>query len=120
MGNVPQHRASGVWVKIAASVLSVVLIAGWIDLSLGVVSLSFYIMWAIVATITVAVCVFIGQINRGPQAMLFWTACLLVSLMLCGFSILAFASIGLLTAPIGIVLVAFSSVSLVAGLHSRR
>ena len=107
--------------RIAASVLPVVLIAGWLSLrSSDDRLLLFSATWGVVTLVAVGICVLLGRAAGTSGATPLWIACLLVSALLAGFSALTILGIGMLIAPLAIVLLTFSLVNLVADFRQQR
>ena len=101
--------------RIALSVLPVVLIAVWLNLiSDDSFNLPINAIWAIVTFIGVGICVLLGRAAGASNATLLWISCLLASLLLAGFCALAILGIGMVIAPLAIVLITFSLVNLTA------
>ena len=103
--------------KIALSVLPVVLIAGWLNLISSVEIQALLLsnaIWAIVTLIAVGICMLLGRAAGASNATPLWITCLLVSLLIAGFCALTILSIGMIIAPLAIVLLTFSLVNLAA------
>ena len=99
-------------IRIAVSALPVVLIVGWLSLTQGWVALQLGAIWAIVTLIAVGICVLLGRAAGASNATPLWITCLLASLLLAGFCALTLLSIGMLVAPLAIVLLTFSLLNL--------
>ena len=109
--------------RIALSVLPVVLIAGWLNLTSGAKVQTLLLssaIWAPVTLVAVGICVLLGRAAGTSGATPLWITCLLASLLLAGFCALTILSIGMLIAPLAIVLLAFSLLNLAANFRSRR
>ena len=108
-------------IRIALSVLPVVLIAGSLNLASGY---SFYLptnaIWVIVTLIAVGICVLLGRAAGASNATPLWITCLLASILLAGFCALTILSIGMLIAPLAIVLLTFSLLNLAANYRYRH
>ena len=105
--------------RIAFSVLPVVLTVGWLnsrarDMELLELLLGNAI-WAVVTLIAVGICVLLGRTAGASNATPLWIVGLLTSLLLAGFCLLTILSIGMLIFPLAMVLLAFSLVNLAAG-----
>ena len=105
--------------RIAFSVLPVVLIVGWLNLVAGGGGISDLLLgnaiWGLVTLIAVGICVLLGRTAGASNATPLWIVCLLMSLLLAGFCYLTLLSIGILIFPLAMVLLAFSLVNLAAG-----
>ena len=107
--------------RIALSVLPVVLIAGWLNLaSDDSFNLPINAIWAAVTLIAVGICVLLGRVAGASSATALWITCLLASILLAGFCALTILSIGVLMAPLAIVLLTFSLINLAADFRHRR
>ena len=108
--------------KVAVSVLPVVLIAGWLNLAVS--GDSFYLrthaIWAAVTLIAVGICVLLGRAAGESRATSLWIICLLASTLLAGLCALLILSIGVLIAPLPIVLLTFSLLNLAADFRLRH
>lgn len=101
--------------RIALSVLPVVLIVGWLNLASGdSLYLPTNVIWAIITLIAVGICVLLGRAAGASNATPLWITCLLASVLLAGFCALTILSIGMLIAPLAIVLLTFSLLNLAA------
>ena len=108
-------------IRIAVSVLPVVLIAGWLNLASGdSFNLPINAIWAIVILIAVGICVLLGRAAGTSNATPLWITCILASLLLAGFCALTILGIGVLIAPLVIVLLTFSLVNLAAEFRLRH
>ena len=86
--------------RVALSVLPVVLIAVWLNLiSDDSFNLPINAIWAIVTLIAVGICVLLGRAAGASNATLLWITCLLASILLAGFCALTILGIGVLIAP---------------------
>ena len=99
-------------IRIALSVLPVVLIVGWLSLTKGWVALQLGALWAIVTLIAVGICVLLGRAAGASRATPLWITCLVASILLAGFCALTILSIGMLIAPLAIVPLTFSLINL--------
>ena len=106
--------------RIALSVLPVVLIAGWLSLTQGWDGLLLSGVWAAVTLVAVGICVLLGRTAGASNATLLWISCLLASLLLAGFCALAILGIGAVIAPLAIVLITFSLVNLATDFRHRH
>ena len=109
-------------IKIALSVLPVVLLAGWLNLISGAEVQALLLsnaIWAVVTLIAVGICVLLGRAAGASNATPLWITCLLAALLLAGFCALTILSIGMLIAPLAVVLLTFSMVNFVADFHLR-
>ncbi len=106
-------------IRITLSVLPVVLIVGWLSLRQGWEALQLGAIWAIVTFIAVGICLLLGRVARTSNATPLWITCLVASILLAGFSALTILSIGMLIAPLAIVLLTFSLLNLAADFRSR-
>ena len=105
--------------RIALSVLPVVLTVGWLnsrarDMELLELLLGNAI-WAAVTLVAVGACALIWRAAAVSNATRIWIVCLLASLLLGGFCYLTLLSIGILIFPLAMVLLTFSLVNLAAG-----
>lgn len=110
-------------IRIALSVLPVVLIAGWLNLTSGADVRDLLLsnaIWAIVTLIAVGICVLLGRAAGASNATPLWITCLLASLLLAGFCALTILSIGMLIAPLALVLVTFSLFNLATNFRHRH
>ncbi len=108
--------------RIALSVLPVVLIAVWLNLTSGAkvqTLLLISAIWAPVTLVAVGVCVLLGRVAGASDATPLWITCLLAFLLLAGFCALTILSIGMLIAPMAVVLLTFSLLNLAADFRSR-
>ena len=105
--------------RIAFSVLPVVLIVGWFNLMAGAGGISDLLLgnaiWGVVTLIAVGICVLLGRTAGASNATPLWIVGLLTSLLLAGFCLLTILSIGMLIFPLPMVLLTFSLVNLAAG-----
>lgn len=76
-----------------------------------------FFLWLTMGGLAFAI-VQLGLVAAIYKAKTRWIAFLLISVLLLGFSAIAFASFGMLTAPIGLILLGLSVVKLYQ--HSRR
>ena len=109
--------------RIALSVLPVVLIAVWLNLTSGAKVQTFLLIsaiWAPVTLVAVGICVLLGRAAGASNATPLWITCLLASLILAGFCALTILSIGMLIAPLAVVLLTFSLVNLAADFRLRH
>ena len=106
--------------RIALSVLPIVLIAGWLSLTQGWDGLLLSGVWAAVTLVAVGICALLGRAAGVSNATPLWITCLLASILLVGFSALTILGIGMLIAPLAIVLLTFSLVNIVAEFRHRR
>ncbi len=106
--------------RISLSVLPVVLVVGWLSLTQGWDGLLLSGVWAVVILIAVGVCALLGRAAGASNATPLWIVCLLASVLLVGFSALTILGIGMLIAPLAIVLLTFSLVNLAADFRYRR
>ena len=109
--------------KIALSILPVVLIAGWLNLTSGAEVQDLLLsnaIWAIVTLIAVGICLLLRRAAGASTATPLWTTCLLVSLLIAGLCALTILSIGMIIAPLAIVLLTFSLVNLAADFRYRH
>ena len=109
--------------KIALSVLPVVLIAGWLNLISSAEVQDLLLsnaIWAIVTLIAVGICMLLGRAAGASNATPLWITCLLVSLLIAGFCALTILSIGMIIAPLAIVLLTFLLVNLAADFRFRN
>ena len=106
--------------RIALSVLPVVLIVGWLSLTQGWDGLLLSGVWAAVTLVAVGICALLGRAAGVSHSTPLWITCLLASILLVGFCALTILSIGILIAPLAIVLLTFSLVSLAADFRFRR
>ena len=109
-------------IRVALSVLPVVLIAGWLNIAASGDSL--YLLtnaiWAIVTLIAVGICILLGGVAGAYSATPLWITCLLASILLAGFCALTILGIGALIAPLPIVLIMFSLLNLAADFRHRH
>jgi len=108
--------------RIALSALPVVLIAGWLNLNSSAEVQGLLLsnaIWAIVTLIAVGICVLLGRAADASNATPLWITCLLGSILLVGFCALTILSIGMLIAPLAIVLLTFSLINLAADFWTR-
>ena len=112
----------GMSFRIALSVLPVLLIVGWLNLNSSAEVQGLLIsnaIWAIVTLIAVGICVLLGRAVGASNATPLWITCLLASILLAGFSALTILSVGMLTAPLAIVLFTFSLINLAIDFWTR-
>ena len=104
--------------RIAFSVLPVVLTVGWLNLVSWGSGISDLLLgnaiWGAVTLIAVGICVLLGRTAGASNATPLWIVCLLTSLLLAGFCLLTILSIGMLIFPLAMVMLTFSLVSLAA------
>lgn len=104
--------------KIAFSVLPVVLVVGWLNLMAGDGGISDFLLgnaiWGLVILIAVGICVLLGHVAGGSNTTPLWIICLLTSLLLAGLCLLTILSIGMLIFPLPMVLLTFSLLNLAA------
>ena len=105
--------------RIALGVLPVVLIVGWLSFTQGWVALQLGAIWAVVTLIAVGICLLLGRVARTSNATPLWITCLLASILLAGLCALTILSIGMLIAPLAIVLLTFSLLNLAADFRPR-
>ena len=105
--------------RIAFSVLPVVLTIGWLNLMAGGGGISDFLLgnaiWAVVTLIAIGICVLLGRAAGASNATPLWIVCLVMSLLLAGFCLLTILSIGMLIFPLAMVLLTFSLLNLAAG-----
>ena len=109
--------------RIALSVLPVVLIAGWLNLTSGAKVQTLLLsgaIWAPVTLVAVGICVLLGRAAGASNATPLWITCLLASILLAGFCALTILSIGMLIAPLAVVLLTFSLLNLAVDFRHRR
>ena len=107
--------------RIALSVLPVVLIAVWLNLtSDDSFNLPINAIWAVVTLIAVGICVLLGRAAGPSNATLLWITCLLASLLLAGFCALTILGIGVVIAPLANVLITFSLVNFATDFRHRQ
>ena len=110
--------------RIALSVLPVVLIVGWLNLTNltegAEFLLPFNAVCASVTLIAVGICVLLGRVAGASDATPLWITCLLASVLLAGFCALTILSIGMLIAPLAIVLLTFALLNLAADFRHRH
>ena len=98
-----------------------VLIAVWLNLtSDDSFSLPINAIWAVVTLIAVGICVLLGRAAGPSNATLLWITCLLASLLLAGFCALTILGIGVVIAPLAIVLITFSLVNFATDFRHRQ
>ena len=101
--------------------LPVVLIVRWLNLASGdSFNLPINAIWAIVILIAVGICILLGRAAGVSNARPLWIACLLTSILLAGFCALIILGIGVLIAPLAIVLLTFSLINLAADFRDRH
>ena len=102
--------------------LPVVLIAGWLNIAASGDSLYLltHAIWAIVTLVAVGICVLLGRTAGASRATLLWITCLLVSILLAGFCALTILGIGVLIAPLPIVLLTFSLLNFAVDFRHRH
>ena len=109
--------------RIAFSVLPVVLTVGWLNLMAGGGGISDLLLgnaiWGFVTLIAVGICVLIRR-SAASNVTPPWIVCLLVSLLLAGLCLLTILSIGLLIFPLPMVLLTFALLNLAAGFRLRH
>ena len=109
--------------RIAFSVLPVVLAVGWLNLvgrGSGISDLLLgNAIWGLVTLIAVGICVLLGRTAGASNATRLWVVCLLASILLAGFCLLTILSIGMLIFPLAMVLLTFSLVTLAANFRLR-
>lgn len=109
--------------RIALSALPVVLIAGWLNLTSSAEVQGLLLsnaIWAIVTLVAVGICVLLGRAAGASSATPLWITCFLASILLSGFSALTILSIGMLIAPLAIVLLTFSLINLATNIRHRH
>ena len=107
--------------RTALSVLPVVLVFGWIIVRTGGEGLlPGLAIWTTVTAIAAGVCALLDRAAGASNATPLWITCLAASILLAGFCALTILSIGMLIAPLAIVLLTFSLVNLVADFRYRR
>ena len=70
--------------------------------------------------VAIGICVLLGRAAGAYNATPLWITCLLVSILLAGFCALTILSIGVLIAPLAIVLLTFSLINLAADFRLRH
>ena len=108
--------------KVAVSVLPVILIAGWLNLAASGDSLYLVTnaIWTIVTLVAAGICALLGRADGTSCATPLWITCFLSSILLAGLCALTILGIGVLIAPLAIVLLTFSLISLAADFRRRH
>ena len=105
------------------SVLPVALIAGWLNLTSSAEVQALLLsnaIWAIVTLVAIGICLLLRRAAGLSNATPLWITYLLASLLLAGFCALTILSIGMVIAPLPIVLIAFSLISLAVDFRHRH
>ena len=109
--------------RIAFSVLPVVLTVGWLNSrAKGLDILELLLgnaIWAAATLVAVGASTLIWRAAAASNATRIWIVCLLASLLLAGFCLLTILSIGILIFPLAMVLLTFSLVNLAANFRLR-